>query len=568
MQQTETPETRGGGHDIVGSRRPTKIDPRKAGIAALVVMGALFLFLVYSGAHVRELVDPDAMDYAQIARHLSRGEGFTTSWVRPLSLGQVQNISHHPELLRAPLHPMVMSILFRAFGADHRAAAWAGGIAYLVSLPLVYLLALRLFNRRTALLALGLYGVNHFVLHYAVSGLEISLATCFITGLLLVAHLYLKAEEPSPALAAGCGALLGLAVLTNYIYAALLLPVALLLLLRDGRKRWGAALLSVAACLVVMLPWAVRNARVAGSPVATISTADFVTNTGTHRDLSVYRKYLEKPPSAIVHALKHPKEIWRKVRPVALSLYADSDLNVGGPLVLAFFVAAIFLRFKAAGLRELRLMHYAWLGLMAIVMCLLAAHPRVVVPLSPLAIIVASACFLTAADRLVDSVQGPKRKRRALTWSIGGLLAVSWFPVFANTVTMETRDTAQTDELRKVAGALKERKVGTIYTDQPWTLAWYGDMDAIWLPEDEDEMLALEAAVGPIQGALLSPFISRTGPGQGLSDWAGLYVSALRGGAQGPFAPVASLGETGDWLLFRRVPEGAAQAESPSAPGR
>ena len=67
------------------------------------------------------------------------------------------------------------------------------------------------------------------------------------------------------------------------------------------------------------------------------------------------------------------------------------------------------------------------------------------------------------------------------------------------------------------------------------------------------------------KGAVLSPSIARAGPGGGLADWAGLYVAAMRGPTPGPFTAVASLGDAGDWLLFRRVPERTAQTASPTA---
>lgn len=547
--------TQRGGH-AAGPLRG--LNPREAGIALVIGLAALFVYLVYAGAHARELADPNAMDYAQIARHLARGEGFTTSFIRPLSLAHVQNISHHPDLSYPPLHPLWMSLFFRLGGANHRMAAWSCGVAYLLSLPLVYLLAVRLFDRRVALLALALYGVNYLSLQYAVSGLEVSLAALLVTVLLLALYAYLHAENPSPVLAGLCGVAMGLVCLVKYVYLALLLPVLLVVLLRRGEKRYAEALLCLAMFAVVLAPWALRNAQVAGNPLFTLRSAEIPSNTLTYKGQSLYRKYVSPVPAGMVFLAKHPREAWMKLRPLTLSIY-DAVPNLGGPFVAAFFIAGVFMRFRDETLGTLRAAHYAWIVLVGLALCLLSADARLLVPLSPLVVIVAAGCFWALLDRLVEPVQGPKLKRRVMTLSIVGLLAACWYPVGAMTMTMEPRDTEAAENVRGLCETLATKEVSPVYTDQPWVLAWYGEIDAIWLPQTEDDLHALEAEVGPIRYMVLSPLITAAGDEEGLAPWARVYGAARRGMAlpYERFVAADFLGDGRDWVLFGRIPEGA-----------
>jgi hypothetical protein len=545
------------------------IKPRDAGYALAIALAALFVYLVYGGAHIRELGDANALDYAQIARHLARGEGFTTSFIRPLSLAQVQNISHHPDLSYPPLHPLWMSLFFRLGGANHRMAAWSCGVPYLLSLPLVYLLGVRLFDRRVALLALALFGINYLCLQYAVSGLEVSLATLFVTLLLLALHAYLSGEAASPVLAALCGVLVGLVCLVKYVYIVLLLPVLLAVLLRRGEKRYAEALLSLAMFAVVLAPWAIRNARVTGNPVFTLRTAEIAGNTKTYKGQSLYRQYVSPVPATLSFLAKHPREAWMKIRPHTLHLY-DATPRLGGQFIAALFIAAVLMRFANGPLRTIRLVHYAWIALMAATICLLSADTRLLVPLSPLVVVVGAACFLTLLDRLAEPVQGPRLKRRLMTVAVAGLLAVCWYPVAARTMTMDPRDadTKAAENVRSIGETLAKKDVSPVYTDQPWVLAWYGDINAIWLPQTEDDLHALERELGPIRYMVLSPVITTAAEEEGLAPWASVYGAARRGVAlpYERFVAADFLGEGRDWVLFGRVPTGLEGQPTP-APG-
>ncbi len=544
-----------GGRDA-GPARVGRVGPRELGAGALIGVAALLVYFLYHHAHSGAVLDPAAMDYAQLARHLARGEGFTTSVIRPLSLARVQNLSHHPDLYHAPLHPLWLALFFRLGHAGPQMAAWACGAAYLLSLPLVYWLGATLFDRRIGLLALALYAVNYLSLQYAVSGLETSLATLLATGLMLVTLWHLRAgERPAPVTAALCGAAASLCFLVEYAYLALLIPVLAAVTLRGGKRRWRELGLCLGAFAVVAAPWAVRNMQVAGSPFFTLEVGEIVSNTTTYRGHAVYRQF-SPPPSSLAFAVSHPREMWEKIRPVTLSMY-ESVPSLGGPFVAAFFLAGILLRLGGGPVRDLRLVHYAWVLLVVAAICLISADARLLVPLSPLVAVIAAATFTKLLDGCVERVSGPRAKRQLLAWATGVFVAVCWYPVLGAPGTPRPQASDTGEELTRVAQTLVERKAHPVVADQPWTLAWYGDLDAIWLPQTSDDLHTMEAAIGPMRYLVLSPMIASAADQEGLAPWAELYAAARRG-LKAPherFIAADVLGERGQWVLCGRVPE-------------
>jgi len=547
-------------------RAAQRLNLRDVGLGALLGCAALFVYLVYMSSHAHELTDPNSMDYAQIARHLQRGEGFTTSFLRPLSLAQVQNISHHPELSFMPLHPLWMSLFFRLGGPTYKMAAWSCGVAYLLTLPLVYLLAARLFDRRCGLIALAVYAVNYLSLQYAVSGLEVSLATLVVTVLVLLLYSYLTAPAPSLALAILCGVVAALACLVKEVLVVLFVPVLVVVLLRRGQRRWTEALVCLAAFVLAMAPWAVRNAQITGNPFFSLRSAEMAGGTITYKGQSLYRRYLAPPPAALPFLLTHPREAWLKVRPVLLSMY-DAIPNLGGPFIAAFFIAGVFIRFKQEAAHVLRRWGYAAILLVALTLCLLSADARLLLPLAPLAVVLGIGGALALLDRLAESTPGLRQRRRLIGWGTGGLIAVCWLPVALMTLSGQPPDEAATADVKRICATLTERKAQPIYTDQPWALAWYGDLNAIWLPQGEDDLKALEDQVGPVQYALLSPALPQVAEDEALGTW-GRFYNAGRRGMTLPFhrfVPADALGAGRDWLLYGRIPESTQAEESAAA---
>ena len=84
--------------------------------AALLVLLALALF--YNQRQFQNFSTPEAMDMAQLARNLAEGKGYTTQFIRPVSLYLIQKhqsgtnlplASPHPDLANPPAYPCVLA---------------------------------------------------------------------------------------------------------------------------------------------------------------------------------------------------------------------------------------------------------------------------------------------------------------------------------------------------------------------------------------------------------------------------------------------------------------------------
>src|SRR5260221_10587355 len=103
----------------------------------VVVLGAAVLSLIYTAGQFRGLEKREAIDMAQLARNIARGEGFTTSVIRPVSLWHLrtyrpdhdQKFENHPYLYNPPLYPLMLAGMFRLMPPKVFEAK-SGGIVY------------------------------------------------------------------------------------------------------------------------------------------------------------------------------------------------------------------------------------------------------------------------------------------------------------------------------------------------------------------------------------------------------------------------------------------------------
>src|SRR6185437_15003371 len=71
---------------------------------AVIVVAGLSLF-AYQHAYGASPAS-DAMDIAQIGRHIAAGHGFSTSLFRPVALPQASSVPYAPDVANPPLYPL------------------------------------------------------------------------------------------------------------------------------------------------------------------------------------------------------------------------------------------------------------------------------------------------------------------------------------------------------------------------------------------------------------------------------------------------------------------------------
>ena len=93
----------------------------------LLTVSLVAVLLVYAGNQFCGLRYPEAMDQAQLGRNLARGDGYTTRFIRPLSMWQELNcprwhnamIDRHPDLMNPPAYPaLIGSLLYMVQKGD------------------------------------------------------------------------------------------------------------------------------------------------------------------------------------------------------------------------------------------------------------------------------------------------------------------------------------------------------------------------------------------------------------------------------------------------------------------
>src|SRR5437763_646397 len=151
----------------------------EAGGLAIWVRRGLILVVIFALAfyylwHFRGLATSQAMDQAQIARHIASGQGWSTNFARPLAIWQLQahgkNVTKQiwVDTYNAPLPPFVNAIgllLVKSrwkmapsdliYSGD-KAIAVTAIILFLASVVVLFFIARRLFDQRLAILACAL----------------------------------------------------------------------------------------------------------------------------------------------------------------------------------------------------------------------------------------------------------------------------------------------------------------------------------------------------------------------------------------------------------------------------
>ena len=251
---------------------------------ALVAAAGVALRLIYLltlGRHVTGI--GDWFFYHWQANDIAAGRGF----VEPFRL-RFDHVSL-PSAGHPPLYPLVLSGMSELGGTStlaHRAVGLPLGAA---TIALVGLLGRRAGGERTGLVAAGLCAIYPIMI--ATDGALMSETLYGPLVALFLLGAWRMLEQPGRLVAAGSGAVLGLAALTRS-EALLLLPLVTWPAAVRGGRGWalraGAATL---ACVVVIAPWTIRNLDVFGRFVP-ISNNDSTVLAGANCGLTYHGRNL------------------------------------------------------------------------------------------------------------------------------------------------------------------------------------------------------------------------------------------------------------------------------------
>jgi len=270
----------------------TAVHSLEQGRLAPVIRGAMFavliiaLTLLYLFVQFRGFATVTAMDQAQIARNIASGKGFTTQFIRPLAVWQLENAGkdipadNFPDFYQAPLGPLVNALPLSlvkswwkmtptdlVYTGDRIIAAFSV-LCFLLSVTVWYLVGIRLFDSKLSLIGCAIILMTDMMWQFSLSGLPQMLMLLLFSGAVwLTIFAMQKREQLLPVILAlfGAGLLFGLMTLAHGLAAWIFLGW-LVFALVYFQPRGLVALVALAALLMVTLPWMVRTYSVCGNP--------------------------------------------------------------------------------------------------------------------------------------------------------------------------------------------------------------------------------------------------------------------------------------------------------------
>lgn len=501
-----------------------------------------FVWMVWTARTFSGLQTIWGLETAQLARNLANDEGFTTSVIRPLSVQLTGGTGiPHPDLMNAPFMPVLTSLFFRVGGAGDRMAVAASGVGWIVCSLLVYLLARDVFDsRRTGLAALFIWMLNLMALQYSTAGSGLTWAMAMVTALFWLIHKTetlrietrlnnWRQEDPVHTLplkwVLAMGLICGLLSLTiPFLKWVMLIPLVVYWSVWERRchlppwdnttidrgfffspdflRNYRLRLLCALFLPVILLyaPWWLRHLSLTGSAGSMLGDYVAMTFSTDFPGESIFRLAAARPPDPAVFLLTHPFTVMMTSLRALLPLPLVLAKMCGGLLLLLCLLS--FFHPAAVRIRILRRMLAGMFVLAVAILSVWSRDAAVFMVFTPVATVLATGELQRRLSGVLQArPESPVRKRydsmlvrqlRFISWHLwrpwiyglaGCLLLIQplnvWLalgpkrPVKISEGMAFMMDQAGPNDL--------------VLTDSPWSVAWYGNLTSMLLPQREDD---------------------------------------------------------------------------------
>ena len=464
---------------------------RKLALAALVASIAfLYLFVQFRG-----LSSPTAMDQAQIARSLAAGEGFSTKYLRPFAIRQLEfagkpvPTEKFPDFFQSPLNPLINALPLKivqsrwklgplnvVYIAD-RMIAGTAVILFLLSIAVWFQVARRLFDQKLAALGCAIVLLTDLFWEFSLSGLPQMLMLLLFSG---VCWATLRALEnkstnrPATIFAGVSGILFGLMILSHgaaaWIFLGWLVFAGVVF-----RPRFLALLAALAAALLVVAPWLWRNHLVCGNP---LGIAGYEILAPVLESESGYFRSLTDAPS--FDATRTLNRLTNALRIHSGQILSFLGLN----LVALLFFASLLHKFQPASTelfrRAVLLMWIgAWFGMALCGVDGPVHSNQLHVLFLPVFIFFGLAFALELWNRL--EIPSPLLRRAFPVV----LLLISALPLVSRLVAKPVAAIQWPPYVPPFIAILGEwfEEKEIIASDMPWAVAWYANRNSLLLPK-------------------------------------------------------------------------------------
>ncbi len=521
----------------------TSINKHHTSIRVILLLLVVALVTIQLVLTFRGLFHAEAMDQAQIARNIARGDGFTTQFIRPVEFMdhakalkdkdiEKVDLDQFRDTNYAPLYPYTLALALKITGqgdfeatrledispkiyAPDRVIAGVSALFFIIALIQIFYLSRRLFDEYLAYATVGFIALSNLYLEFATSGLPQMLMLCFFIG---AAHCFLKAMDHSRA--AGMKKVIFLAAaftciamlcLTSWmgIWVAL---GALLFAAVFFRPHGIYSILGVVILLILLIIPILMNASATGSLVGNLYY-EFYNFDGAGSEMVMRLTNVGNLPL-------NSSSFWLRLMGKTFAQLNNVYTMMGAIIVVPLFFLSLFTRYKKESTNTLKwLVFFVWL-FVSIGMALFGAKgdisaSQLYILLGPLFTAYGLSLVFMSLARL-QLQQSFNMARNAsvfilLLLSAGPFLAklpedlhrgiwLGGFPHFPPyyPAALNTRFSDITNEK------------DLILSDQPWAVAWYADRKSMWTPLNvkelrEDITPILERSNYDIQGILVTP---------------------------------------------------------------
>jgi hypothetical protein len=542
----------------------------RRGLALLVVLALMLYYFIHEFSG---LATSQAMDQAQIGRHIASGQGWRTNLIRPRAIGQLQKKGKNVEQMiwydtyNAPLPPLVDALALLpvkghlkmtprdvTFVGD-RVVVFMQILFFLGSIIVLFFIARRLFDPGLALLACSLVLICDTIWQYSLTGLPQMLLLflfCLTIYFLLRA---MQAQYGGGAVGiwlalAGVGfGLLALShALTLWIFAG-----AFLYCVFFFRPRGYAAVIMLVAFLILYTPWLVRNYLICGHPggVAIYSVLNGIRESEAGWMRHVGLDMQEIGPGYFRNAItaEFTRQIgrifeylgWSVAAPLffisLLHRFKRPETGAMRWLIASMWVGAV-LGMSVYGMREelgftANQLHLLFIPLMTCygLALLLVLWNRLEIDLSVARIGFLVLIFVLSGWPMIYTFTLAQRKS-----------PIRWPPYIPPYISV-LNDWMGRDEITA--------------SDMPWAIAWYADRPALWLPDSVTAMSDLNdyRTLGmPINGLYLTPIsgsaatLGEVTKGE-YKDWGPVILRSIDP-SKFPLSWVTLLGLESDCMFF------------------
>jgi hypothetical protein len=515
-------------------------------VVAVIALALLYLLLQFRG-----LSTAAGIDQAQIAREISRGNGFSTKNIRPLEAHLLQQTfgevpaENVPDLYHAPLNPILNAGVLHLLSSQlaqtvdnndpvyrgDRLIAAVSVLFFLLAVFVNFLVAQLLFDRKVAFLTTGLLLIADQFWQFSLSGLPqmllLFLTSCSLWCLAKAVIYRVNGRNPYAWLSLiGLfqGALALAHPITFWISGA-----SWVFCFAYFRPRPLGAVLPGLVCLALFSVWIMRDLQVSKTPFG-IS------------------------PFALLDQVGHTEAGWMRLNgfdtsEITLQAFRERAIInfnqqfgsfyglLGGLSVTPFFFAALLYRFKRPEVNS-----FKWLLLLMLLGALagsvligtnaLAIGPnQTLILLGPSVAIFGFAMVLVFLSRLNLGLALYRHATYAAFFLVTGLPGVFGFLLSRPRVQFPPYAPGA---MQLIAAWTKPNEI--VASDMPWAVAWYSDRKSLWLPSTRNEFYKyhdFESLGAPIVGLYLTPisrdsnFLSDIANGE-YKDWTTILLDPPR----------------------------------------